>query len=94
MRCEFVRVPANTATPPRRQTGSRVACVLGGEAEITLADTTSSIEAGDIVAIPSWCPATVRARRSTDIFLVSDAPVLEALDLYREETYQGRSHER
>lgn len=38
---------------------------------------------GDVVAIPSWCPARIVADSTLDAFAFSDAPVDEALKLYR-----------
>jgi gentisate 1,2-dioxygenase len=41
------------------------------------------------VAIPSWTPRSVSADTQLDLFTTSDAPVLEALNLFRVETLAG-----
>ena len=43
---------------------------------------------GDVVAIPSWCPTRIVADSTLDAFVFSDAPVYEALKLYRATTEQ------
>ncbi len=40
---------------------------------------------GDIVDIPSWTTWQLHAHDQLDVFSTSDAPVLDALGLYREE---------
>jgi gentisate 1,2-dioxygenase len=47
------------------------------------------VEPGDIVAIPSWAPRSVSADTQLDLFTTSDAPVLDALGLFRIETALG-----
>lgn len=84
MRCEMVRVPAGTATAAVRQTGGRIGCVLHGTGTATLGAAAFSLGPGDIIAIPSWCPLSLAANSELDMFFTSDAPVLEALGLYRE----------
>jgi gentisate 1,2-dioxygenase len=41
---------------------------------------------GDMFVVPSWVPAAHWSRVGADLFELSDAPVLRALGLYREET--------
>ena len=42
---------------------------------------------GDVIAIPSWQSWSIRADVELDVFSTSDAPVLEALGLYKEESF-------
>jgi gentisate 1,2-dioxygenase len=85
MRCEIFRYPAGSLSPPSRQTGGRVGCVFHGSGLVTIGNTEFSVARGDILAIPSWEAMTVTAGEEIDLFVTSDAPVLTALGLYREE---------
>jgi gentisate 1,2-dioxygenase len=90
MRCEMERLRPGTTTATVRQTGGQVACVLHGTGRIEVGSGESAevfdVEPGDIVAIPSWVPRKVSAETRLDLFTTSDAPVLEALGLFRTET--------
>jgi gentisate 1,2-dioxygenase len=85
MRCEAHRVRAGGRSPRARQTGSRVATVFRGSGTIDIGDEHFEVGPGDIVAIPSWTPWQLTATDQLDVFSTSDAPVLDALALYREE---------
>ncbi|MEC3853908.1 cupin domain-containing protein [Paenarthrobacter ureafaciens] len=88
LRCEMRRISAGTETALQRQTGTRVTTVLHGSGRITIGDNEFDIEHGDILAIPSWAWTSVQANpgsENLDLFTTSDAPVLEALKLFREE---------
>ncbi|MFD4603038.1 cupin domain-containing protein [Streptomyces sp. NPDC058464] len=85
MRCEMHRyLPGHTA-PAVRRTGSTLAAVFYGAGRVVLGGTPYDIAPGDLIAVPSWTSVTVLAEEPLDLFTVSDAPVLEALGLYREE---------
>ncbi|WP_431879692.1 cupin domain-containing protein [Amycolatopsis sacchari] len=90
MRCEMERLRPGTTTAPVRQTGGQVTCVLHGTGRITVGSGDQAqvfdLAPGDIVAIPSWAPRSVSADTQLDLFTTSDAPVLEALNLFRTET--------
>lgn len=83
MRCEIARIAAGHSNRRGRQTGSRVATVLHGRGHVDIADSTFDLEPGDIVVVPSWAPWHVHADAEIDLFSTSDAPVLEALGLFR-----------
>jgi gentisate 1,2-dioxygenase len=85
MRCEAHRVRGGSQTPLWRQTGSRVATVFRGSGVAVVGDHHFDIGPGDILAIPSWTPWRLEANDALDVFSTSDAPVLDALGLYREE---------
>lgn len=91
MRCEIERVGAGTRTATTRQTGGRVACVLHGTGHVRVGGETFDVEPGDILAIPSWSPWSIAATEEIDLFSTSDAPVLEALGLFRSETLEPQS---
>jgi gentisate 1,2-dioxygenase len=40
---------------------------------------------GDIVVVPSWCQYAISANSDLDLFMFSDAPVFDALNLARHE---------
>jgi gentisate 1,2-dioxygenase len=86
MRCEIERVLAKSTTRLARQTGGRVATVLHGTGVVHIGHERFRVEPGDILAIPSWHPWSVTADTEIDLFSTSDAPVLEALGLYRTRT--------
>lgn len=84
MRCEVHRVLAGRASTRFRQVGSRVLGVFRGSGAIVVGAERFSVGPGDIVAVPSWTPWHIEADDDLDAFSTSDAPVLDALGLYRE----------
>jgi len=86
LRTEMHRLRAGAATVTRRSTGSAVWQVFAGSGVAELGDTHIELAAGDLVAVPSWCPLRLRAHTGLDLFTFSDAPVYEALGLHRTET--------
>lgn len=84
MRCEMTRLRAGAPPVTCRQTGSRVATVLNGSGSASIGDEQFALDPGDIFVIPSWTGYALRADAELDIFSTSDAPVLEALGIYRE----------
>lgn len=87
MRCEMRRLHPGAAIEPERQTGSRVCTVLNGTGTAQVGDETYELIEGDVYVIPSWARHELRAADGTlDVFVTSDAPVLEGLHLYRAET--------
>lgn len=85
MRCEAHRVLAGQSSPRLRQTGSRVLTVFRGGGVVKVGDEQFDVAPGDIVGIPSWAPWSLHAQGQLDAFSTSDAPVLDALGLYREQ---------
>lgn len=87
MRCEMRRLAPGAAIRPERQTGSRVCSVLNGRGTAVVGDQTFELIEGDVYVIPSWTAHRLEAGAETlDIFVTSDAPVLEKIHIYREET--------
>ncbi|MEU6258576.1 cupin domain-containing protein [Streptomyces sp. NPDC047043] len=85
MRCEMHRyLPGHTA-PGVRRTGSSLIAVFRGAGAVILDGTAHHITPGDLIAVPSWTWVTYIAEEPLDLFTVSDAPVLEALGLRRED---------
>jgi gentisate 1,2-dioxygenase len=85
LRTEMHRLAAGVGTPRRRSVGSAVWQVFAGSGVVTLGDRRVEVEAGDLVAVPSWCPISIEARAALDLFTFNDAPLYEALNLFRTE---------
>lgn len=85
MRCEMDRIRRGRRSDTERQTGGRVACVLSGTGRMQVGDEIFELAPGDILAIPSWTWWSVEADSDLDLFSTSDAPVLDALGLFRHE---------
>ncbi len=83
MRCEMRRIVQGVTSAPDRQTGSRVCAVFGGTGVVRLGASQFSLAPGDVFVVPSWCEHQLEAHTTLDIFTTSDAPVLEALGLFR-----------
>jgi gentisate 1,2-dioxygenase len=85
IRAEFHRLRPRSATAPRREVGSSVWQVFSGSGSITIDGTTDRIDHGDLFVVPSWSEHQLIAAEGMDLFRFSDAPVVEALGLYRYE---------
>jgi gentisate 1,2-dioxygenase len=82
IRAEFHRLAPNASTLPGREVGSSVFQVFEGSGTVTVADTSWSVEAGDLFVVPSWATITAAASlHGLDLFRFSDSPILEALHL-------------
>lgn len=85
MRCEAHRVREGARSTRLRQTGSRVMTVFRGSGTAVIGESRFEVSPGDILAIPSWTPWHLEAVDQLDAFSTCDAPVLDALGLYRQE---------
>lgn len=83
LRCEMRRVVGGHTTATDQQTGTRVCAVLDGSGTARLGGQEFSLSSGDVFVVPSWCEHQLEARGTLNIFTTSDAPVLEALGLFR-----------
>jgi gentisate 1,2-dioxygenase len=83
IRAEFHRLCPTTSTTPRREVGSSVWQVFAGSGSITVDGATNHIEHGDLFVVPSWREYQLIADEGMDLFRFSDAPVVEAVGLYR-----------
>ena len=82
MRIEMHRLAAGASSALPRRVGSSVWQVFDGDGVIELdGQSRSRCRAGDVIAVPSWCAMRVTAVAGLDLFVFSDAPVYEALDL-------------
>lgn len=91
IRAELHRVIRGAQTTPLRETGSSVFCVFDGAGRVTVGDHTWSLTRGDLFVVPSWEPWSVTSEAGSsdsdsgalDLFRFSDAPIFEALHLFR-----------
>jgi gentisate 1,2-dioxygenase len=86
LRCEMHRLLPGARTATTRRTGSSIWVTFRGAARAVVDGQPFELEAGDMLALPSWAAFEVSAHETTDLFRVCDTPVLEALGLYRETT--------
>ncbi|TCP57209.1 gentisate 1,2-dioxygenase [Tamaricihabitans halophyticus] len=74
------------STLPVRRTGNTVYVVFGGKGSSVIDGKRFDWEAGDMFVVPSWSAVEHHGTGEADLFSLSDAPVLRALGVYREET--------
>lgn len=80
--CEMHRLASGAATPPARKTGSSVFVVYRGAGSSVIDGRRFRWSAGDMFVVPSWAAVEHHASEESDLFAVTDAPVLKALQLY------------
>lgn len=93
IRAEMHRIARGTETTPVRETGSSVFQVFDGSGTVRVGDRTWTVGRGDLFVVPSWEPFSVKSEAGAsdsdsgalDLFRFSDAPVFDALRLYRAE---------
>ena len=83
--CSMHRLSPQRRTPALRRTGNSILVVFRGSGTSTVGDSELDWTDGDMLVVPSWAPATHWSGTGADLFELSDAPVLRALGLYREE---------
>lgn len=86
--CAMHRLRASAVTTPWRKTGSSVFVVHRGSGVTIAGAVALRWSRGDMFVVPSWCPVYHAALEDSDLFELSDEPVLRALRLYRDETVQ------
>jgi gentisate 1,2-dioxygenase len=83
--CSMHRLSGGRRTPVLRRTGNSIFVVFRGSGSSTVGGTRLDWADGDMLVVPSWAPAEHWSDAGADLFELSDAPVLRALGLYREE---------
>jgi gentisate 1,2-dioxygenase len=78
-------IPAGMTTAPYRSTDGAAYVVVEGTGASTIGDKVFQWKPHDVIVIPSWARHSHRADSEAVLFSVSDRPVHEALDLWREE---------
>jgi gentisate 1,2-dioxygenase len=84
--CAVHRLRAGRPTTPVRRSGNAVYVVYQGTGSSVIDGQRFDWVPGDMFAVPSWCPVEHEAAEQADLFVLTDAPVLRALGIYREET--------
>jgi gentisate 1,2-dioxygenase len=83
IRCEMHRLRPGATTAATRVAGSSVWQVFEGAGVVTVGEEQYEVAKGDLFAVPSWAPLTLRSDSGLDAFRFSDDPVFEALGLAR-----------
>ena len=91
IRVQFHRVARGTETAPAQETGSSVYQVFDGSGQVTVGNRAWSVSRGDLFVVPSWATISIRSDASPsdsdsgalDLFQFNDAPIFDALHLYR-----------
>jgi gentisate 1,2-dioxygenase len=91
IRADLHRLLAGTITAPRQEVGSSVWQVFSGRGTALIGGVEYNVEHGDVFVVPSWVPYEIRAETGLDLFRFSDAPVLQALNQYRQMTGRGEA---
>jgi gentisate 1,2-dioxygenase len=84
IRADFHRLRSDAATAPHREVGSSIWQVFTGRGTAVIGGADHNVEHGDVFVVPSWVEYEIRAEDGLDLFRFSDAPIFEALHLYRQ----------
>lgn len=85
MRCRMERLRPGARTSSRRSVGSSVRVVYSGHGRTVVDGRAFDWGPGDMITVPSWAAVDHEAGEPADVFVLSDAPVIEALRLARTE---------
>ena len=90
IRAEFHRLRAGAAHqgPPRRRV-PRLPGLRGRRPASGSASAATPVSRGDLFVVPSWVPWSLQADTEFDLFLFSDAPIVERLHFHRTLTSKG-----
>jgi gentisate 1,2-dioxygenase len=89
----MTRLTPGARTETSRKTGSSIYVVLHGAGSSVINGQRFEWGAGDTFVTPSWSAVDHEADEPSDLFVISDRPVLEALHLFRTETLPDRQAE-
>ena len=84
MACFAHRLAPGRRTPTTRTIGSSVFVAYRGSGRSTIDGIRFEWHAGDVFVVPSWAAVDHESDGGSDLFSVSDAPVIKALRLFRE----------
>jgi gentisate 1,2-dioxygenase len=84
--CEMHRILPGERTVGTRKVGSSVLVAYRGAGATVINGTRFDWGPGDMLAVPSWAAVDHEVSTPSDLFAITDAPVLKALGLYREAT--------
>jgi gentisate 1,2-dioxygenase len=85
MRCAMRRLAPGVRTPTTRTVGSSLIVFFSGHGTTVIDGVSFGWGPGDTLAVPSWCAVDHESATAADLFVLSDAPVIEALRLDRTE---------
>ncbi|MHB8247064.1 MAG: cupin domain-containing protein [Acidimicrobiales bacterium] len=85
MRTEMHRLRPGAATRRSRTSASSVWQVFDGTGTVSLDASSQHLERGDVIAVPAWVELGYDAEDGLDLFMFSDAPIFEKLNLLRTE---------
>lgn len=83
--CEMHRIAPAGRSRPYRKVGSSVYVVYRGAGESVINGQRFEWSHGDMFVVPSWCTIEHEASEPSDLFAISDRPILEALCVFRDE---------
>ncbi len=87
MRLAMHRIVAGALCEVVQEVGSSVWQVFEGTGSVTVGAGSTAVrhevERGDVFVVPSWSPVRIVAASTLDLFMFSDAPVIEKLGLHR-----------
>lgn len=81
--CSMTRLRAGESLPALRQVGSSIVVVYRGRGHSTLNGERVDWDPFDMMAIPSWSEVAHTAEDDTDLFVIHDGPVIQALGFGR-----------
>ena len=81
--CSMTRLRSGATLPPTRRVGSAIVVVYRGRGHTTLNGERFDWGPFDMMAVPSWCEVTHSADEDSDLFVIHDGPVIEALGFGR-----------
>jgi gentisate 1,2-dioxygenase len=83
IRAEFHRFRAGAHTRTRRDVGSAVYQVFEGAGQVQVGNQKHTVGKGDLIVVPSWVEWSIEADTEFDLFMFSDAPIVERLHFNR-----------
>jgi gentisate 1,2-dioxygenase len=78
-------LPKGFKSQRRKTTETTLLVLVEGAATVKAGEAVYHLKPKDIVLVPSWEPLVIESTQETIIFSVSNKPLLDKLDLWREE---------
>ena len=94
MACCIQLICPGESLKAQRHTGSAVYYVAQGQGRTVIDGKAFAWRRGDVLALPSWAlheHANTSPAEDAILFSIQDRPILEALNLYREEAYEDNN---
>ncbi|WP_084030917.1 cupin domain-containing protein [Bradyrhizobium paxllaeri] len=79
------RLGSGQRTRRQRSTANRIFVVMEGSGETKVGEETFAWQKGDTVAIPTWAPFSHQSTSDSQLFCMSDEPLMRAFKYYRSE---------